>query len=127
MKVIYHNCTWWWGETVKIFLSSGEGIIEVQLDKSTPNTAYLSGLSVLPECRRQQLGKQLIEYATNVAIDKGKKFLQLSAEKNNEWLINWYKRLGFEIWSEEEHEYSMIAVASAVKNSLLGSFQMPNV
>ena len=127
MKVIYHNCTWWWGETVKIILSSGQGIIEVQLDKSTPNIAYLSGLSVLLECRRQQLGKHLIEYATNVAIDKGKKFLQLSVEKNNEWLINWYKRLGFEIWSEEEHEYSMIAVASAVKNSLLGSFQMPNV
>ena len=127
MKVIYHNCTWWWGETVKIFLPSGEGIIEVQLDKSTPNTAYLSGLSVLPECRCQQLGKQLIEYATNVAIDKGKKFLQLSAEKNNEWLVNWYKRLGFEVWSEEEHEYSMIALATEVKNSLLSSFQMPNV
>ena len=127
MEVIYHNCTWWWGETVEIILLSGQGIIEVQLVKSTPNIAYLSGLSVLPECRRQQLGKQLIEYATNIAIDKRKKFLQLSVEKNKEWLINWYKRLGFEIWSEEEHEYSMIAVASAVKNSLLGSFQMPNV
>ena len=99
----------------------------MQLDKSTPNTAYLSGLSVLPECRHRQLGKQLIEYATNIAIDKGKKFLQLSAEKNNEWLVNWYKRLGFDIWSEEEHEYSMIAVSAAVKNSLLSSFQMPNV
>ena len=118
MKVIYHNCTWWWGETVKIFLSGGEGTIEVQLDKSTPNTAYLSGLSVLPESRRQQLGKQLIEYATNVAIDKGKKLLQLSAEKNNDWLVNWYKRLGFEVWSEEEHEYSMIAVTTVAKNSL---------
>ena len=63
----------------------------------------------------------------NVAIDKGKKFLQLSAEKNNEWLVNWYKRLGFEVWSEEEHEYSMIALATVVKNSLLSSFQMPNV
>lgn len=127
MKVIYHNCTWWWGETVKIILSSGQGTIEVQLDKSTPNIAYFSGLSVLPECRRKQLGKQLIEYATNIAIDKGKKFLQLSVEKNNEWLINWYKRLGFDILSDEEHVYSMIAVATAVKNSLLSSFQMPNV
>lgn len=67
------------GETVKIFLSSEEGTIEVQLYKSTTNTVYLSGLSVLPECRHRQLGKQLIEYATNIAIDKGKKFLQLSA------------------------------------------------
>ena len=127
MKVVYHNCTWWWGETVKIIISSGQGIIEVQLDKSTPNIAYLSGLSVLTECRRQQLGKQLIEYATNIAIDKRKKFLQLSVEKNKEWLINWYKRLGFEIWSEEEHVYSMVAIATAVKNSLLSSFQKPNV
>lgn len=127
MKVIYHNCTWWWGETVKIILSSGQGIIEVQLDKSTPNIAYLSGLSVLPECRRQQLGKQLIEYATNIAIDKGKKFLLLTADKTNEWLVNWYKRLGFEIWSEEEHQYVMIALSSDVKNSLLSSFQAPNV
>lgn len=127
MKVIYHNCTWWWGETVKIILSSGQGIIEVQLDKSTPNIAYLSGLSVLPECRRQQLGKQLIKFATNVAIDKGKKFLQLSADKTNEWLVNWYKRLGFEIWSEEEHQYVMIALSSDVKNSLVGSFQALNV
>ena len=127
MEVIYHNCTWWWGEIVKIILSSGQGIIEVQLVKSTPNIAYLSGLSVLTECRRQQLGKQLIEYATNIAIDKRKKFLQLSVEKNNEWLMSWYKRLGFEIWSEEEHVYSMVAIATAVKNSLLSSFQKPNV
>ena len=127
MKVIYHNCTWWWGETVKIILSSGQGIIEVQLDKSTPNIAYLSGLSVLPESRRNQLGTQLIAYATNVAIDKGLKFLQLTADKTNEWLVNWYKRLGFEIWSEEEHQYVMIALSSDVKNSLVGSFQAPNV
>ena len=127
MKVIYHNCTWWWGETVKIILSSGQGIIEVQLDKSTPNIAYLSGLSVLPESRRNQLGTQLIAYATKVAIDKGLKFLQLTADKTNEWLVNWYKRLGFEIWSEEEHQYVMIALSSDVKNSLLSSFQMPNV
>lgn len=127
MKVIYHNCIWWWGETVKIILSSGQGTIEVQLDNSTPNIAYLSGLSVLPECRRQQFGKQLIKYATNIAIDKGKKFLQLSVEKNNEWLINWYKRLGFDVLSDEEHVYSMIAAATAVKNSLLSSFQKPNV
>ena len=127
MKVIYHNCTWWWGETVKIIISSGQGIIEVQLDKSTPNIAYLSGSSVLPESRRHQLGTQLIAYATKVAIDKGMKFLQLTADKTNEWLINWYKRLGFEIWSEEEHQYVMIALSSDVKNSLVGSFQAQNV
>ena len=127
MKVIYHNCTWWWGDTVVIFLANGEGTIEVQLEKSTPNTAYLRGLSVLPESRRHQLGTQLIAYATKVAIDKGMKFLQLTADKTNEWLVNWYKRLGFEIWSEEEHEYVMIALSSDVKNSLLSSFQVPNV
>ena len=127
MKVIYHNCTWWLGETVKIIISSGQYIIEVQLDKSTPNIAYLSGLSVLPESRRHQLGTQLIAYATKVAIDKGLKFLQLTADKTNEWLVNWYKRLGFEIWSEEEHQYVMIALSSDVKNSLVGSFQAPNV
>lgn len=127
MKVIYHNCTWWWGETVKIFLSSGEGTIEVQIEKATPNTAYFIGLSVLPESRRHQLGTQLIAYATKVAIDKGLKFLQLTADKTNEWLVNWYKRLGFEIWSEEEHEYVMIALSSDVKNSLVGSFQVSNV
>ena len=127
MKVIYHNCTWWWGETVNIFLSNGEGTIEVQIEKSTPNTAYFRGLSVLPESRRHQLGTQLIAYATKVAIDKGLKFLQLTADKNNDWLVNWYKRLGFEIWSEEEHEYVMVALSSDVKNSLLSSFQVLNV
>ncbi len=127
MEVIYHNCTWWWGETVKIILSSGQGTIEVQIEKATPNTAYFRGLSVLPESRRHQLGTQLIAYATKVAIDKGLKFLQLTADKTNEWLVNWYKRLGFEIWSEEEHEYVMIALSSDVKNSLVGSFQVPNV
>ena len=127
MKVIYHNCTWWWGETVNIFLSNGEGTIEVQIEKSTPNTAYFRGMSVLPDSRRHQLGTQLIAYATKVAIDKGLKFLQLTADKNNDWLVNWYKRLGFEIWSEEEHEYVMVALSSDVKNSLLSSFQAPNV
>ena len=33
MKVIYHNSTRWWGETVVIFLANGEGTIEVQLEK----------------------------------------------------------------------------------------------
>ena len=127
MKVIYHNCTWWWGETVTIFLSNGEGTIEVQIDKSTTNTAYFRGLSVLPESRRHQLGTQLIAYATKVAIDKGLKFLQLTADKTNEWLVNWYKRLGFEIWSDGEHEYVMVALSSDVKNSLLSSFQEQNV
>ena len=106
--MIVHKNQWWWGVSETIIVDGGIGVVEIQYDYDMPNTGFIKGLSVLEGRRQQGIGTELINACVCSAINRGKKFLQLDVEQDKEWLIEWYKRLGFEILSREKNTYIMI-------------------
>lgn len=65
-----------------------------------PKTATITDLYVIESARGNNIATQIIEYAIYVAKSDGCDSIELKSEENN-WVREWYKRLGFEIISEE--------------------------
>lgn len=99
---------WWWGVSCVVMLNNGKGIAEVQLDESTPNLAYIRGLSVHPDIRRKGVGRQLLLICHEIALSSGCKFCQLHVEKDKDWLVRWYESMGYVKIGIDEHNYTMI-------------------
>ena len=59
-------------------------------------------LYVLPEHQGKGLGKALIQYITQLALDTGHDRIGLKVFYRNHMGIAFYKRLGFEIFGEEK-------------------------
>lgn len=106
--MITHKNIWWWGVSETLITQNGVGVVEIQFDYDMPKTGYVKGLSVLENCRKRGLGTELLKACEKKAREKKMKFLQLDVQFDNEWLVNWYKRLGFEILSREKNTYIMI-------------------
>lgn len=107
-KYFVHGNSWWWGVSYSIIRKDGTGMVEVQFDRKMPETVYVKGLSVLHDKRRQGIGKELLSLCEDIAKQDGKAFIRLSVEIENEWLFEWYKRLGFHILYQEDHVFEMI-------------------
>ena len=62
-------------------------------------TLALGRLSVAPDRTREGLGKALMEGAINFVVESRPEAqrLQFLADGDNEWLISWYKQLGFQV------------------------------
>lgn len=105
---ICHYNEWWWGKTYQIITKDGYGTVEIQFDDSYPSIAFIKGLSVYKSKRKQGIGTELINWCNNFAIEKGYPFLQLSVNKEQDWLVNWYKTLGFVTIMKDDHEYTML-------------------
>lgn len=65
-----------------------------------PKTAIITDLYVIESARENKIATQIINYAIDVAKGNGCYFVELKSEENS-WVREWYKRLGFEIISEE--------------------------
>ncbi len=109
LNVIHHECSWWWGTSVDIVKDDGTAIVCVKFDKkSFPTTAYICDLSVVESERRKGIGWVMMQYALAVARNNGMKFARLHVDKKKGWLIDWYKRLGFDILLQDDNEYEMV-------------------
>lgn len=73
------------------------------------NSVYLDTLSVLPKYRGKNISRKLIDYM----IENTQKDISLIAEDHKEYVIDYYKRLGFEVVQEE------MMYGSKVKKMLL--------
>ena len=109
-KIVEHYNTWWWGCTITIIIGEGFGTVDVQFDDNFPSVAFIKGLSVIESERKKGLGKELIDQCVILALRENKQFLQLSFIKENDWLVRWYKRLGFITYMTDEHELTMLKV-----------------
>lgn len=109
-KYFVHYNTWWWGISVNIVRKDGAGMVEVQFDREMPETCYIKGLSVSDSHRRQGIGKSLLLLCEIIAKQEGKTLLELSVEKSNEWLFEWYKRLGFHVIRIDDNTFEMIKI-----------------
>lgn len=105
---ICHYNTWWWGITLTLVHNKGIATVELQFDNEYPNVAFIKGISVVPDSRTKGYGTQMMELCEKLAKDAGMKMLQLAAEKENNWLVQWYNKCGFVIYGLSEHEYVMI-------------------
>lgn len=65
-----------------------------------PKTAIITDLYVIESARGNKIATQIIDYATHLAKSDGCDYIELKSEENN-WVREWYKRIGFDIISEE--------------------------
>lgn len=99
---------WYWGRSLTVISNDGLATIDIQFDNECPSLAYLNGLSVHSSVRRKGIASKLMKYCIAVCERQGYSFIQLRADKDNKWLVDWYKRLGFVVLKEEQHEYVML-------------------
>ena len=109
-KIIIHKKVWWWGTTMTLILNNGVGIIDISFDKDSPNVARLNGLSVLSEYQRQGLATWLLNKCHEIAKLNNCKFCQLDADKDNHWIRRWYESLGYTLFTQDDHYFTMIKI-----------------
>ena len=112
---IYHVNTWWWGKTITLVSKDGYSTVELQLDDNYPSTAFIKGLSVFSTRRKEGYGTEIMGCCEAVAKKEGYTFLQLSVDKEQDWLVEWYKHLGFVIIMKDEHEFTMLKALEKTK------------
>lgn len=105
---IHHVNTWWWGKTITLVSKDGYSTVEIQFDKNLPNTAFIKGLMTFTTRQKEGYGTEMMKLCEYIAKKEKMKFLQLSANKEQDWLVEWYKRLGFETLQIDEHEFTML-------------------
>jgi ribosomal protein S18 acetylase RimI-like enzyme len=67
----------------------------IGLEKGNDEVCYLERLSVLPEYRKDGLGKRLVDYFEEVARKGSYTRIEMGVIRNHDELVNWYKRIGF--------------------------------
>lgn len=105
---IHHVNTWWWGKTITLVSKDGYSTVELQFDNNYPSIAFIKGLSVFTSRRNEGYGTELMGCCEAIAKKEGMTFLQLSANKEQDWLVEWYKRLGFVVIMKDENEFTML-------------------
>ena len=107
-KYYVHDNAWWWGTSYTIMRKDGAGMVDVQFDREMPETVYIKGLSVLRDMRRQGVGRDLLTLCESIGRQSNMAFIRLSVEKGNDWLFEWYKRMGFHILAFDDNVFDMI-------------------
>lgn len=74
-----------------------------KVDDTTPELA----ISLYPEYRNKGIGSRLLALLLGTMSEKGFGKVSLSVDKTN-YAVKMYRKLGFEIISEREHDYLMI-------------------
>lgn len=104
----YHRDKWWWGETLVLVARDGLSTVEIQYDDNYPSIAFIKGLSVYQSVRQKGIGTELLKLCEEIAKDEGYKFTQLTANKEQDWLVEWYKSSGYQIIMKDKHEFTML-------------------
>jgi ribosomal protein S18 acetylase RimI-like enzyme len=102
MNFVIHKNNTYWGTVYHIITSDGKGCIEISLDNNESNTAYLSGLSVIPEVRHNGIGTALIKEAEQIAENNEIDKICLSVEKINDSLLRYYQNLNYDLIDEDD-------------------------
>ena len=75
--------------------------------KDNTTWGYIDGLVVHSSRQNQGIATKLIEKAERLTKDEGFDIVALSVEKERKWQREWYKRLGYEIYDEDDELYYM--------------------
>lgn len=78
---------------------NGKAVATARIREIDANTVKIERLAVLPEYRKQGIGKQLMESALSVSLDKSKAIVHAQ-----EYIASLYQQLGFEVVGERFNE-----------------------
>lgn len=94
MMLTLHSNRWPWGTTETVIIENGDAMVEMSFEDDNVGVCYISGLSVIPERRREGLAKQLMEYCETFCRNSGVFRLDLSSVKE-QFVMDFYHKLGF--------------------------------
>lgn len=63
MNFIAHENEWNWGQSIHLVSTNGVACVTMSFESDNPGVCYLSGLSVIPEYRRQGYATALMNAA----------------------------------------------------------------
>lgn len=89
-----HENEWPWGKTVTLVIADGSAMVDMSFEKNNPGVCYLSGLSVVPEKRRQGLALNLMRECEYYCFKNNIFRISLNSVQE-EWLMDFYHKLGF--------------------------------
>ena len=93
MKRLTLDC--YWGSSTKFITDDASGTVSLTFNDDEDEVAYLWGLVVEEQSRKQGLGSLLMDAAESYAREKGYEYTKLCAELRTPWIIDWYERRGY--------------------------------
>lgn len=103
MEIVEIRNRWHWGESINL-ISEGCGLLKLEFVDGT-HWGFISGLVVHPSRQKQGIATGLMMKAEDIVKNEGFDLIAISVEKDREWQFNWYKRLGYEVYDEDDDEY----------------------
>lgn len=104
MEIIEIRNRWKWGESIHLISEGGYGHCLLEFKDDT-TWGFISGLVVHPSRQNCGIATVLIEKAEEITLKEGFNLVCLSVEKQRQWQFEWYKRIGYEVYDEDEEEY----------------------
>lgn len=93
MAIIHEN-KWPWGKTVSIIIADGAAMVDMSFEDNDPGVCYLSGLSVVPEKRKQGLATNLVRECEFYCVKRGIFRIDLNSVQEP-FIMDFYHKLGF--------------------------------
>lgn len=103
MEIVEIKNRWNWGYNYHL-IANNYGLLTVEFEDNT-TWSFLSGLIVHPSKQNQGIATYLMKKAEEITLREGFDLICLSVEKHRKWQFEWYKRLGYEVYDEDEEEY----------------------
>lgn len=103
MEIVEIKNKWKWGYNYHL-IADGCGLLTVEFKDNT-TWGFLSGLIVHPSRQNQGIATNLMKKAEEITLREGFNLVCLSVEKQRKCQFEWYKRLGYEVYDEDEEEY----------------------
>lgn len=103
MNILEIKNRWKWGYNYHLIFDC-YGLLNVEFKDNT-TWGFLSGLVVHPSKQNQGIATYLMKKAEEITLREGFNLVCLSVEKQRKWQFEWYKRLGYEVYDEDEEEY----------------------
>lgn len=105
---------WYWGHTTVLIDNEGRGLLYISQRGDEPDRAVIHGVQVMSEHHHKGIGTELMNRAISI-IEENNNITQIDlfVNKNDLWIVDWYKTFGFEItdgydYPSKKYEYYMI-------------------
>lgn len=105
MDIVEIYNEWKWGATIKL-ICNGCGVCTLEYKNGT-DWGYIYGLTVHQNYRKQGIATALMNRVEELVKKKGYHKIRLDVEKDRLFQYEWYKRLGYETWAEDDELYFM--------------------